>query len=88
MDRRTLRLVTIGIALAALTPAATVRAQNAVSGSLRIVVDGPAANAIVAAPFVVTGWALDGVASTGTGIDTVHVWAKPVSGSPRSSAPR
>ena len=45
-------------------------------------VDAPSPNAIVAAPFVVGGWAMDSAATTGTGIDTVHVWATPVSGAP------
>ena len=82
MNRRMLRIVVFGLVAAAFTPGATVRAQNAVSGPLRLVVDTPAPNAIVAAPFVVAGWAMDDAATTGTGIDTVHVWATPVSGTP------
>ncbi|MGH9321246.1 MAG: hypothetical protein ACRD3V_15350, partial [Vicinamibacteria bacterium] len=31
-------------------------------------------------PFVVAGWAIDGNAPTGTGVDVVHVWATPTSG--------
>jgi YVTN family beta-propeller protein len=33
-------------------------------------------------PFTVVGWALDLGASTRTGVDTVHLWAYPVSGAP------
>jgi hypothetical protein len=30
----------------------------------------------------VAGWAIDEAAATGTGVDTLHVWAYPASGSP------
>lgn len=46
----------------------------------RMVVDLPAANAIVTGPFQMFGWALDLSASSGTGVDAVHVWAYPVGG--------
>ena len=45
-------------------------------------VDGPVHGATVGSPFAVSGWALDFGASTGTGIDAVHVWAFPTNGSP------
>lgn len=38
-------------------------------------VDLPAANATVPGRFRVAGWALDLGASTGTGVDAIHVWA-------------
>ena len=82
VDRRTLRTVILGLAVAAFTPIASVDAQNVVTGQLRLVVDTPGANASVGQPFVVAGWTLDESAGTGTGIDTVHVWATPVSGPP------
>jgi uncharacterized delta-60 repeat protein len=46
----------------------------------QVVVDLPAANAVVEAPFVVTGWAVDRDAARGTGIDALDVWAYPVAG--------
>ena len=45
-------------------------------------VDAPVSGATVLPPFLVGGWALDLSASGGSGIDAVHVWAAPVSGSP------
>ena len=45
-------------------------------------VDGPADGATVGSSFLVSGWALDFGASTGTGIDAVHVWGFPGDGSP------
>ena len=48
----------------------------------RIVVDTPAAGT-VRTPFVVAGWAIDPSATgNGPGIDVVHVWAYPPTGSP------
>ena len=38
-------------------------------------------NAVLAQPFKVAGWALDLASTTGTGVDTVHVWAYPNPGS-------
>jgi len=32
--------------------------------------------------FTIAGWAIDEAAASGTGIDTVHVWAYPVGGTP------
>ncbi len=49
-----------------------------------ITVDQPAQRGVVAQPFVLTGWALDTSATTGTGISTLHVWAYP---NPGSNAP-
>lgn len=46
----------------------------------RMVVDLPVANATVTSPFQVFGWALDLSASSGTGVDAVHVWAYPLGG--------
>jgi len=47
----------------------------------RMAVDLPRAESTVAQPFVVAGWALDVGASSGTGVDTIHVWAYPNPGS-------
>src|SRR4051794_13615963 len=49
----------------------------AVNDTVRLQTDLPAANATVNLPFAVAGWTLDQLASSGTGMDTVHVWAIP-----------
>ena len=46
----------------------------------RMVVDLPVVNAIGTGQFQVSGWGLDLSASSGTGVDAVHVWAYPVGG--------
>jgi hypothetical protein len=38
-------------------------------------VDTPSADSTVGGSFVVAGWALDPLATTGSGVDTLHVWA-------------
>jgi hypothetical protein len=43
-------------------------------------VDQPVVNQVVSQNFVVSGWALDLSASSGAGVDAVHVWAHPVGG--------
>jgi hypothetical protein len=45
-------------------------------------VDTPTANSTVNQTFTIAGWAVDLAAATGTGVDTLHVWAYPTSGSP------
>jgi glucose/arabinose dehydrogenase len=45
-----------------------------------ISVDLPARGATVTGAFGVGGWALDTAATSGTGVDAIHVWAIPVSG--------
>jgi hypothetical protein len=47
-----------------------------------IAMDRPPDGARVTLPFQVYGWAVDGTAPSGTGVDAVHVWAYPASGSP------
>jgi hypothetical protein len=44
--------------------------------------DSPAAGATVPLTFALSGWAIDRGAVSGTGVDAVHVWAFPSSGSP------
>jgi Collagen triple helix repeat (20 copies) len=56
--------------------------QPTINGPLRLQVDIPAASTTVTLPFGVGGWAIDQLASSGTGIDAVHVWAIPTSGAP------
>jgi hypothetical protein len=53
-----------------------------VASSLRMAVDTPVPGASVPGSFGVAGWALDGSATSGSGIDAVHVWAYPSSGAP------
>ena len=43
-------------------------------------VDTPGNLATVRQPFLVAGWTFDPSATSGTGVDTVHVWAFPTSG--------
>jgi hypothetical protein len=52
-----------------------------VAESLLLQVDAPSAEADIGQSSYVAGWALD-LASSGVGVDTVHVWAFPVDGSP------
>jgi glucose/arabinose dehydrogenase len=51
--------------------------------STRMFVDIPRAGSLVPSRFRVAGWALDGSAAAGTGVDAIHVWAYPAgSGAP------
>ena len=43
-------------------------------------IDTPSANATTSQNISMSGWAIDLAASTGTGVDTVHVWAYPSTG--------
>jgi hypothetical protein len=43
--------------------------------------DQPAAGATLTQPFTLSGWAIDRAAASGTGVDTLHVWAYPNPGS-------
>jgi hypothetical protein len=45
-------------------------------------IDLPANGATVRQPFAVSGWAFDAAASSGNGVDLVHVYAYPASGAP------
>jgi hypothetical protein len=57
------------------------RAITIISGA-RMSVDGPAPGAAVTQPFNLGGWAVDLGTGSGTGVDTVHVYAAPAGGSP------
>jgi hypothetical protein len=46
----------------------------------RMAIDGPAAGSTVGTSFLVAGWALEPAATSGSGVDAVHVWAYPTSG--------
>jgi hypothetical protein len=59
--------------------------NNAASAVVRISapvmsLDAPTHGATVGRPFAVAGWAIDYGAPSGTGVDTVHVWAHPAGG--------
>jgi hypothetical protein len=41
----------------------------------RMTIDVPAEGGNVGRPFAIGGWAIDLAATSGTGVDTVHVWA-------------
>src|ERR1043166_8301544 len=56
--------------------------NGVVTGSLSLQIDTPATGATLTPPFAVAGWAFDAAATTGTGIDAIHVWAIPSTGSP------
>jgi hypothetical protein len=43
-------------------------------------IDAPADGTGVTVPFAITGWAIDGDAPSGSGVDTVHAWALPLAG--------
>jgi hypothetical protein len=47
---------------------------------VQVEVDTPRSQQDIAQPFLVAGWTADLDAATGTGIDTVHVWAYPLAG--------
>ena len=42
-------------------------------------IDSPGNNAVLQQPFAISGWAIDSVAASSAGIDTIHVWAYPLS---------
>ncbi|HYT66138.1 MAG TPA: hypothetical protein VEL51_06970 [Vicinamibacterales bacterium] len=46
----------------------------------RMSVDTPAQNQILPTTFTIAGWALDLGSTSGTGVDTLHIWAYPASG--------
>ena len=47
---------------------------------VQVVIDTPRSQQDVGQPFMLAGWAADLDAATGTGIDTLHVWAYPSTG--------
>jgi hypothetical protein len=60
-----------------------VRAINVtVATSPRLAIDVPADGAVQKSPVTVAGWAADLASSSGVGIDAVHVWVFPTTGSP------
>jgi hypothetical protein len=46
----------------------------------RMVIDIPGTGAALDQPFLVAGWAIDGAAAEGSGVDTLHAWAYPAGG--------
>ena len=78
-------IVSAGLALS-WAPSAQQRPSGTASavanGPMSMSTDVPAANATVILPFTVAGWTIDTSASSGTGMDAVHVWAVPRGGTP------
>ncbi len=60
--------------------AAAVRVRVIVGPAMRAAIDTPSSGAVVEQTFTLAGWALDLAADRGTGVDTVHVWAYPLTG--------
>ena len=48
--------------------------------SQAMAVDVPIDGSVVSGPFTISGWAIDRAATSGSGVDAVHVWAYPASG--------
>jgi glucose/arabinose dehydrogenase len=53
-----------------------------IGSSTLLVIDTPRNAASVGRPIMLAGWAIDTSATTGTGVDGIHVWAFPVAGGP------
>ncbi len=54
--------------------------QVTVKAATQMRVDSPTDHAVLTPPFVVSGWAINTGATSGVGVDAVHVWAHPQSG--------
>ncbi|MCX6546022.1 MAG: hypothetical protein NTV05_16625 [Acidobacteria bacterium] len=65
---------------AAVTSGDAVRVSVVVGPPMRAMIDTPQPETMVTQPFEVAGWAIDLAAEGGSGIDTVHVWAYPLTG--------
>jgi hypothetical protein len=50
--------------------------------STLLAIDRPANFSTVSQPFHLAGWSIDTAAPSGTGVDTIHVWAYPITGGP------
>jgi glucose/arabinose dehydrogenase len=60
-----------------------VRSVNiTIAPSTQMTIDLPGNRSTVGRPFHLAGWAVDTSAPSGTGIDTIHVWAYPTTGGP------
>jgi glucose/arabinose dehydrogenase len=51
-----------------------------IDSGAQMAIDIPARSSTVGLPFAVAGWAFDAGAVSGTGVDTIHVWAYPAAG--------
>ena len=54
-------------------------ASNAPTSAPIMSIDSPSNNAVMTQPFALAGWAIDAVFPSSAGIDTIHVWAYPLS---------
>jgi subtilisin len=83
-------LVSSGVAVSDARPGGTAHVRIDVGAALDrlrvdyMAMDSPPSDAVVTQPFALNGWALNMSAPIGggTGVDTLHVWAFPASGSP------
>jgi hypothetical protein len=66
------------------TATQTVTVTDDDPGPLNMAIEAPAANGTYAQPVTLSGWAIDGAAPSGTGVDLIHVWAYPNPGSGQS----
>jgi hypothetical protein len=66
---------------AAVTRDAQSRQNTVFTGTVRVSIETPAADAILPPSFAINGWALDPSVTSGTGVDMVHVYAYPNFGS-------
>jgi glucose/arabinose dehydrogenase len=76
------RLIVFGWVTAAANFAISSIVDITIGSSSILVVDRPTTGAIVGRPFHLAGWAIDPLAPTGVGINTIHVWAFPHNGGP------
>jgi hypothetical protein len=73
-------LGSFGLVFVAPGGATDVPVRVVVGPPMRANIDTPSANEMVTPPFEVAGWAIDLASGDGPGIDTVHIWAYPLSG--------
>lgn len=73
-------LVAFGRVVATGTFAAVDVADVTLEGGGLVMIESPQANATVARPFVISGFALDGAATSGTGVNSLLAYAVPAGG--------
>jgi hypothetical protein len=55
---------------------------NATNSNPAMFIDQPPNGVVIGASLTISGWSIDRGAPTGTGVNTIHVWALPTSGAP------
>jgi hypothetical protein len=71
-----------GAVLATASQSVTILDNDA--GPPAMAIDAPAMNGTYTQPVTLAGWAIDGAAASGPGVDAIHVWAYPNPGSGES----